>query len=273
MPLNILQYLRHAPSVVRKLPVLHKYNLLLDGASPEQLQTSLHAWRIFRQNRGYMRSLIENKCVDSQGKPIPWYTYPAIEQLSSWDFGDCDVLEYGSGNSTLWWMNRAKSVTSIESSPPWYEYVSKAVKDNCTMLLSPVDMDTDDEKQLADYIQRVNQLGSFDVIIIDGVNKPGARMACTKEALSHLRPGGLFIVDNADWLPDTCKYMRDAGFMEIDFTGLSPLNTHAETTSIFFKADFRIKPKNQDHPGWAIGGLERYCDVRQKENKTNAQLN
>ncbi len=254
----LLSYVRHAPLIASKLKVAHKYSLLLDEATPEQLDKSLRAWRIFKREQGYLRSLVENKCVDCQGNPIPWYTYPAIEQLSSWDFKNCDVLEYGSGNSTLWWMARAKSVTSIENSTEWHEYVSRYVNKNCKMLLSPVDMDNDDERQIADYVGCVSKLGTFDVIIVDGVNKPGTRMECAKRALDHLNPGGLFIVDNSDWLPDTCKMMRDSGFLELDFKGLGPMNEYAESTSLFFKPDFKIKPRDDVHPGYAIGGLHKY---------------
>ena len=257
---TLLQYLANAPLITKKLKVAHKYSLLLDEATPEQLDKSLLAWRIFKREHGYLRSFVENKCVDSHGNPIPWYTYPAIEQLSSWDFRDCDVLEYGSGNSTLWWMERAKSVTSIENSVKWHEYVSMHVNGKCKMLLSPVNMNNDDEKQIADYIRCVSRLGTFDVIIIDGVNKPGVRMECARKALDHLNHGGLFIIDNSDWLPDSCRMMRDMGFLEIDFKGLAPLNVYAESTSLFFKPDFKIKPRNDVHPGYVIGGLHKYCD-------------
>lgn len=260
MIVTIARYLRNMPLILKKLSVCNKHSLLLDEATPEQLNKSLRSWRIFKREQGYLRSLVENKCVDSQGKPIPWYNYPAIEQLSKWDFKNSDILEYGSGNSTLWWMQRAKSVTSIENSIEWYEYVSKQISEQCTILLSPVDMDKDDDKQIKEYVKCVDELGVFDVIIIDGVNKTGVRMKCARQALGHLKPGGLFIVDNSDWLPDTCKMMRDSGFTEIDFCGLAPINDHAETTSLFFKPGFQVRPRTDMHPGYAIGGLQRNSD-------------
>jgi hypothetical protein len=246
------------PLILRKLQVAHQHSLFLDEATPEQLNKSLRAWRIFKREHGYLRSLVENKCVNAEGNPIPWYTYPAIEQLSAWDFRDCDVLEYGSGNSTFWWMDKARSVTSIEHSTEWYRYVFNKLKKNCKLLLSPVDLENDDKKQIADYIGLVNQLEGFDVVVVDGINKPGVRMECAKRALEHLKPGGLFIIDNSDWLPDTCKMMRDSGFIEVDFKGLGPMNEYAETTSLFFKPDFKIKPRDNIHPGYAIGGM-RMC--------------
>lgn len=257
---NFARYLLHFPLVLRKLSVLHKHSLFLDEAAPEHLDVSLRAWRILKREHGYLRSLIERQCVDPQGKPIPWYTYPAIEQLSKWDFTDCEVLEYGSGNSTLWWLQHAKTVTSIENSREWHDYAVSQVGDRARLMLCPVDMDKDVETEIDRYVACVDELGSFDVIIIDGVNKPGVRQACARRSLDHLRGGGLFVVDNSDWLPETCRMMRDAGFFEIDFSGLGPLNGHAETTSLFFKSDFRINPRHSVHPGYAIGGLKRNLD-------------
>lgn len=207
-----------------------------------------------RGEYGYLRSLTENQCLDARGEPIPWYTYPAIEQLSKWDFSGLDILEYGSGNSTLWWSKHARSVTSIESSREWCDRVSHKMPANCSMILSPVSVEKDDPGGVSDYVNMVDQLGTYDVIIIDGINKPKARFRCAIRALDHLNPGGLFIIDNSDWLPLSCQEIRDQGFIEIDFSGLGPLNDHSETTSFFFKEDFRIKPNSIEHPGHAIGG-------------------
>lgn len=247
-------YLRSMPLVVRKAKVMHRYSLFMDEATPEQLNKSLRAWRVIKREYGYLRSLSENQCVNAAGEPIPWYTYPAIEQISKWDFSDCDILEYGSGNSTLWWAKHARSVTSIENVPEWHKLVASRLPDNCKLILSPLDEDKEGLEQLEGYLGTIDDLHSFDVIIIDGVNFPGARYASMVRALSHLKPGGLFIIDNSDWLPLTCQKMREEGFFEIDFSGLGPLNDSAETTSFFFRKDFRIKPNSNVHPGNATGG-------------------
>lgn len=248
-------YMKALPTVVRKFAVLHKHGVFLDEATPAQLNTSLRAWRVVKRDQGYLRSLSEGQCVDGQGHPIPWYTYPATEQLAKWDFSACDVLEYGSGNSTLWWGARARTVTAVENSQEWYEQVRPRLAENVTLLLREVDMEHPDPAQVERYVEAVDGLGEFDVIVVDGVNLEGVRQACAMRALGHLRPGGLFIVDNADWLPETCRKMRAEGFIEMDFCGLGPLNGHAETTSLFVKGDLRIPPAADTHPGFSVGGL------------------
>ena len=66
------------------------------------------------------RTINEKICIDRDGNPIPWYTYPAIEYLSQFDVTDKDVFEFGCGNSSLFWADRARLVTSIEDNPDWF---------------------------------------------------------------------------------------------------------------------------------------------------------
>ena len=43
------------------------------------------------------RSIDEKLCLDKEGNPIPWYTYPAIEYLSQFDYQDKKIFEFGCG--------------------------------------------------------------------------------------------------------------------------------------------------------------------------------
>ena len=67
------------------------------------------------------RSIDEKVCIDRDGNPIPWYTFPAIEYLSQFDYGQKQVFEYGCGSSSHFWAARAKYVVSIEDNPKWFE--------------------------------------------------------------------------------------------------------------------------------------------------------
>ncbi|MGZ6148207.1 MAG: hypothetical protein ACXWNP_19785, partial [Vulcanimicrobiaceae bacterium] len=72
---------------------------------------------------GQSLSIHTNEAVDERGNPIPWYTYPAIEFLTNLDFSKKSVLEYGSGNSSLWWARRSLRTAAIEDDKAWYEKV------------------------------------------------------------------------------------------------------------------------------------------------------
>ncbi len=70
---------------------------------------------------GWFKSMRENKCIDREGNPIPWITYPAIDFLSQLDYTERSVFEYGSGFSTLFWAPRAKNVIAVETDLEWYK--------------------------------------------------------------------------------------------------------------------------------------------------------
>src|SRR5262245_56791293 len=73
-------------------------------------QTALRAPIRFSKNTGHFLSSLKARAVDKDGNPLPWYTYPAIDFLRRKCFAERTVLEFGSGQSTLWWAARARSV-------------------------------------------------------------------------------------------------------------------------------------------------------------------
>jgi SAM-dependent methyltransferase len=214
--------------------------------SSEQVRNMLSVWDMVLTDTGWMRSMMSSECADAQGNPIPWYTLPAIEYLSKLDWSSSDVFEFGCGNSTIWWSRRAKSVTSVEDSKQWYEQVRARTGSNCHLKLV-----TNPEA----YAEHVLDFDGFDVVIIDGIFQNGGRLKCTESAIKALRPGGLIILDNSDWLPRSSQRLRETGHIEVDMAGVAPLNTYACTTSLFFSRDFSVRPASKYHPAAAIGGI------------------
>lgn len=254
---KLFKKIAYLPELFRKYKVLRNQDLLNDKVSAKELEQYLYACNGIGRHRGYLRSLREGMCVDNNGDPIPWYTYPVIDQLAKWDFSNCEIFEFGCGNSTRWWAQRARSVVSVESTADWYQKImdSKILPDNVTPILVRTD---EGERQAAldRYVGILDQYGKFDVIVIDGEAENRTRYASARAAIPHLKTNGMIILDNSDWLPETCQLLRDAGLIEIDYCGNGPLNTHAETTSLFLGKDFQVRPLNAIHPGYTIGGLQ-----------------
>ena len=75
---------------------------------------TLRNYRILSIEFGQYKTMYRWDCVDRFNRPIPWYTYPAIEYIKQLDFSDKTVFEYGSGNSTLFWAQRCKKLVSVE---------------------------------------------------------------------------------------------------------------------------------------------------------------
>lgn len=203
------------------------------------------AWLLetFEGQYGHLLSRRMRLPVTREGEPLPWYTYPAIEYLQQLDFSSRDVFEFGSGNSSQFWAQKARSVTSVEHDRPWHAMVEQRKRPNQVVLL---------EEERRDYplaIARCN--GSFDVIIIDGVE----RFECAKNALPYLRAGGMIILDNSDWHPKTAALLREADLIQIDFIGFGPVNKYTWATSLFLHREVRIVPKSARLPEYGIGSV------------------
>jgi hypothetical protein len=253
---NVLKRaLRLLPGSVRKpieslAVLLTRAGPTVASLPPNEARVLASQFRILSIDYGGARSLKEGRCLDRDGGPIPWYTYPAIAFLSAYDFSEATVFEYGAGNSTLWWAGRAAQVTTVESDEGWAEYVRSFLPVNCVLHLAA------DPARYARAV-RLNP-SNYDIIVVDGMNPDGLRLRCVEEALSCLRPGGMIVLDNSDWLPNSCAILRDAGLIEIPLVGLVPLNASAGATSVFLSRDFSFA-RNATLP--VDGGVEQIWDV------------
>src|SRR5690606_37800193 len=71
---------------------------------------------------GWLESRFQSRPLDQDGKPIPWLTYSAIYYLDQVLTPNLNVLEYGSGHSTIWYSQRVKFVNSFEHDEEYYNY-------------------------------------------------------------------------------------------------------------------------------------------------------
>jgi hypothetical protein len=174
-------------------------------------------------------------------EPLPWFTYPAIEFINQLDLSNCDILEWGIGNSTLYFGKRAREVFSIENDRAWFERIVSSKLNNNHIFL---------EENLERYVKTVTTFNKkFDIIIIDGKE----RKACSEICHFYLNDNGLVILDNSDRNPEIAEYFRKMNLLEVDMHGFGPINDYSWTTSFFFKRTAYFKPiANQ--PVIPIGG-------------------
>ena len=185
--------------------------------------------------------------VDRNGEAIPWYTYPAIEFLQQLDLSNRTVFEYGSGNSTLFWAARAARVVTVEDDERWSKDLTAKVPANCVVLQEA------DLHRFVDSIHRYPE--GFDIIAVDGPARGRTRFKCANAALQRLKPGGMIILDNADWLPDSAQLLRNADLLQVDMSGFFPIGDHTQTTSFFFHRESRFGSKSTRQPVPSVGGL------------------
>jgi hypothetical protein len=105
------------------------------------------------------------------------------------------------------------------------------------------------EPDLAEYPQTLPRRGErFDIIVVDGPARGRTRLKCSREAVKALNAGGLIILDNSDWLPESAKLLREHGLLQVDMTGFAPICGHVQTTSLFFDRTFSVAPKTGRQP-------------------------
>jgi hypothetical protein len=173
---------------------------------------------------GHARSAWASRAVDSRGSPIPWYTYPAIDFLESICFADRTVLEFGAGQSTVWWSSRAASVVSIEGDSAWREDLRARMSTR---------VELHDDRDIPGSIAGRR----FDVVVVDGLD----RLHCARLAIGAVTDDGAIVVDNSecDWgtagTYPIIALLRDAGFSRVDFHGWSPGVIARSCTSVFFR--------------------------------------
>lgn len=219
---------------------------MLQRKLPTTVNKVIKCIKILEFDYGHMQTARMSSCIDAKGRPIPWYTYPAIEYIKQLDFSEKVVFEYGSGNSTLFWGKFSRKLISVEDNDWWYEKVSKEARKSKNIEIQLI-------VDRLSYVQSISQQNEdFDVIVIDGMY----RYDCALEAVKKLKSGGIIILDNSDWAVQTSRLLRESKLIQVDMSGFGPINDFVWTTSFFIHRDFNFMPANKNQPELSIGSLD-----------------
>lgn len=138
----------------------------------------------------------------------PWLAPGAVRFLDSKLRSEHVGFEWGSGRSTAWFAARLKHLTSIEHDESWCQTVAAQLREkkitNADLrhislehpyaeLFSPY------YDPLPAYVRAIDEFpdSHFDFILVDGYY----RQPCALRALQKIKPGGLFVIDNTNWMP------------------------------------------------------------------------
>jgi hypothetical protein len=182
---------------------------------------------LFSYRTGHFRSSWKMLSVSRIGEPVPWYTYPCIDFLKYRDFSGKTVLEFGGGQSSLWWSQRAKSVVTLEGNRLWHEKIEAQMPCNVNLFLVSVENPSECVKSVLQVLQGYVE---FDVIIIDGLFR--AEMIAIAQAF--VAKDGAIICDNAEGY-GFYEGFRETGMSRVDFFGNAPGVLLPHCTSLFFK--------------------------------------
>jgi hypothetical protein len=216
---------------------------------PEAGKRAILCSEILEFEMGHWATASRWASLDGLGQPIPWISYPAISFLEQRDLAGCRVFEFGTGNSTLYWLRRGASVDGVEHDPVWHARAASLPKGEADRLKL-----VEDPKRYPQAIRGCP--GRYDIILVDGIE----RLACAREALKKLKRDGMIILDNSDWHPRTAALLRRAGLVQVDFSGFSPINAYVGTTSFFLGRGFRNRPAGSRQPIPQPGSISQVAD-------------
>lgn len=184
-------------------------------------------------NSGHIRSSLTRRAVTKNGSPVPWYTQPAVRFLLTRDFSKSTVLEFGGGQSTIWWSHTAKKVITFEDDPEWLEKCRVDAGINSQWHLIERGLKGE---ALENYIKSliVTEEGGnaekFDIVIVDSMH----RETLVKLAKDLVTESGLVIVDNSEGY-NIHQLTKDWNNHRVDFIGPANGVFSAHVTSFFFE--------------------------------------
>ena len=167
---------------------------------------------------------------------IPWFSYSAIDFLNGFVQPHMTVAEYGSGGSTLFFAQRAKSVFSIEDNARWFQLVRARLEEkaihNVSIRLCPFDFKNPAGFEYSAYLHAIPD-ERFDIIVVDGSEEwTVVRPICFKKAEDRIRKGGIIIVDDS-WRYPELRELNKANSWRT-FQSVGPCRPGVTSTDIFF---------------------------------------
>ncbi len=194
-------------------------------------------------------------------KPSPWISFEALDFVQGYlkERRDLRIFEYGSGGSTLFWLNlEIDNCVSIEHDPDWFDVIRKraTIYQNKALdyrLVLPEliagNLDANDPANPEFYLSTAPIFANhsfyryatqidefpdayFDLILVDGRSRP----ACLVHSVPKVKPGGIIILDNADrdyYTAQTAIYLEN--FEHKIFNGVAPTLRVKLRTDVYIK--------------------------------------
>ncbi len=217
----------------------YKKFLSSDFTIPED--RSLYSTTDYWMMVSFLLNYYDNKNFFKKSKTMfPNLTYPFISWVNSHEFSSWDLIEFGSGDSTLYFASCFKQVYSFETSKKYYDIIrSNNIKNVNIELVS-----TNKLEQL-----EVNFEVSDNTIAI--VDSACNRFKLIKNLILN-KPINIIVLDNSDNYKNTCSLLNSYDYKEIPFWGLKQGEHFESCTSVFIR-DFKKHPNSK---------LYRSCDHR-----------
>lgn len=197
--------------------------------------------RLYGRNPGKILHRVRYWVWERRNPDVPWLTPGAVAFLDANLRPDMTGIEWGSGRSTRWYAKHLRSLMSVEHHHGWYERVKaeldKSGASNVDYRYIPLSH-PENERTVAHYepmppyvsVVREFPENSLGFVVVDG----HYRMACVREALPRLKPGGLLLVDDTSVLASLDEWGVPA-----DWPVVSHTSNGLKTTTVWRKPEPR----------------------------------
>jgi len=246
--IGIRQLIRNVRTLWGNIPALPK---VIQMVCTDELEVASISAARRLVARGHSRTVSARLPVGPDGRPIPWYTYPFIDYISDVDVSKWKIIEFGSGQSTLFWAPRVASILAYESSTDWLEKMRKSSPPNVELRLFEGEP-TLQELAGLDFVP--------DLVVVDGPK----RGACAEKSIEAFGLRPIYILENSDWFPKAAAAMRKAGLVEIRFKGFGPINGYAWATSLLVSGN-NIGKLGQIRPFSEVPGGTKASDCESND--------
>lgn len=156
-------------------------------------------------------------------KKYPWVTFGAINWLEINLKKDWNILEFGSGSSTIYFSKKANFIHSFEHNDQWRFRVLKLC-DKYNLSQIEIYSYSEMDKVLNFVPER-----KFDLIVIDGID----RVETFKKSFNFVKNGGFILLDNSERGEYYFIHETLNKYSFVEFEGVSPYNMKLSKTKIW----------------------------------------
>lgn len=173
---------------------------------------------------GWFKSIEENKSINLKGEEIAWLPYSLLRFLDDRLSRTMNILEFGSGASSLYFSRKVKHVVSVEDDKDWYNILLIKKPDNLSLVLA----ETKDS-----YVNVQYPHLNFDLVLVDGE----FREDCLFKSIEYLNGSGVILLDdtNAPEFGQLTHRMVDLGFKYLKFNDFAPIINYNKESTLFYR--------------------------------------
>ncbi len=156
-----------------------------------------------------------------ESNPKPLLTNSFLNWFETQQWSDKNLLELGSGGSTLYFSNFFNSITSYETKKEWFDKLFKEIPNSVNLIQT---------ESIIESIKILN-INDFEVILVDS----GENRAKITKILANKNYKGTIFFDNSEWYRNSIRILESVGFLEVPFFGIKAGEDRVSSTSVLFQ--------------------------------------